>query len=61
MGKTRNSNDYLVVKPKMEDLNADEGLILTWILNKQDMRLWTGFIWLRIGTSAGSCEHGNER
>jgi hypothetical protein len=21
---------------------------------------WIGFIWLRIGTVAGSCEHGNE-
>jgi hypothetical protein len=22
--------------------------------------VWTGLIWLRIGTSGGSCEHGNE-
>lgn len=21
---------------------------------------WTGFIWLRVRTSGGSCEHGNE-
>jgi len=21
--------------------------------------LWTGFIWLRIGTSGGCCEHSN--
>jgi hypothetical protein len=22
--------------------------------------MWTGRIWLRIGTSGGSCEHGNK-
>jgi hypothetical protein len=22
--------------------------------------MWTGFIWLRIGTRADSCKHGNE-
>jgi hypothetical protein len=22
--------------------------------------VWTGFIWLRIGPMADSCEHGNE-
>jgi hypothetical protein len=22
--------------------------------------MWARFIWLRIGTSGGSCEHGNE-
>jgi hypothetical protein len=22
--------------------------------------VWTGFIWLRIGTVGGKCEHGNE-
>jgi hypothetical protein len=26
---------------------------------KQDMNKWTRFIWLRIGTGSGSCEHGN--
>jgi hypothetical protein len=24
------------------------------------VRVWTGFNWRRIGTSGGSCEHGNE-
>jgi hypothetical protein len=23
--------------------------------------VWTGLIWLRIGISGSSCEHGNER
>jgi hypothetical protein len=31
-----------------------------WILEKYDGRVWTGSIWLRIETSGGSCEHGNE-
>jgi hypothetical protein len=22
--------------------------------------VWTGLVWLRIGTVGGSCEHGNE-
>jgi hypothetical protein len=34
-------------------------LILTVDL-QQDMRVCTRFIWLRIGTSGGSCEQGNE-
>jgi hypothetical protein len=35
-------------------------IILKWILVKQDGMVWTGFIFLRIGTIAGSSEHGNE-
>ena len=30
------------------------------ILKKQDGRQWNGVIWLRIGTSAGSCKHSND-
>jgi hypothetical protein len=26
---------------------------LEWTLKKQDMRVWTGFVWLRTGTSGG--------
>jgi hypothetical protein len=43
-----------------EDLGVDEKIILEWILGKYDGKVWTGFLWLRIGTSGGSCEHGNE-
>jgi hypothetical protein len=25
-------------------------------LEKESMRMWTGFIWLRIGSSGGMCE-----
>jgi hypothetical protein len=34
--------------------------ILKWILTKQHMMAWEGFIWLRTGATASSCEHGNE-
>jgi hypothetical protein len=35
-------------------------IILKRIIEKQNGRLWTGFMWLRIRTS-GFCEHGNEK
>jgi hypothetical protein len=38
-----------------EDLGIDEEIIREWILGKEDVgvKVWTGFIWLRIGTSGG--------
>jgi hypothetical protein len=33
------------------DVGADEEIILEWILGKQSRKMWTGFIWLRIGTT----------
>jgi hypothetical protein len=36
-----------------EDLGVDGRIILEWISGKQDRKVWTGFIWLRIGTSGG--------
>jgi hypothetical protein len=35
-----------------EDLDVG-GRILEWILERQDGVVWTGLIWLRIGTSGG--------
>jgi hypothetical protein len=35
-------------------------IILRWILGKYDWVDWTGMIWLRIETSGGSYEHGDE-
>ena len=29
-----------------------DGIILRWIFSKLDVGAWTGFIWLRIGTSS---------
>jgi hypothetical protein len=36
-----------------EHLGIDGKIILKWILEKQVGKLWTGFIWLRIGTCGG--------
>jgi hypothetical protein len=43
-----------------EDLGVDGMILLEWILGKYDGRVWTGCIWLRMGTSGGFCEHGNK-
>jgi hypothetical protein len=36
-----------------EDLDVDGRITLEWILEKYDGKVWTGFMWLRIGTSDG--------
>jgi hypothetical protein len=36
-----------------EDIGADGGIILKWILGKQSEKVCTEFIWLRIRTSGG--------
>jgi hypothetical protein len=43
-----------------ENLVMDGNIILKLILDIQDGKVWTGLIWLRIGSVAASCEHGNE-
>jgi hypothetical protein len=46
----------LVSKLRKKDLSEDlevDGKILEWILGKLDGRVWTGFVWLRIGASGG--------
>jgi hypothetical protein len=35
------------------DLGVDGRIILEWNLEKMDGKVWTGCIWLRIGTSGG--------
>jgi hypothetical protein len=36
-----------------EDKDVGGWGILKWILERQDVMIWIGFIWLRIGTSGG--------
>jgi hypothetical protein len=40
-------------KVGLDDLGADGGLVLKWILKTGDRKVWSEFIWLRIGASAG--------
>ena len=37
----------------LEDPGVDERIILRWIFRKWDVVVWTGLIWLRIGTVDG--------
>ena len=34
----------------MEDPGLDGRIILRWVLGKWDVGVWTGLMWLRIGT-----------
>jgi hypothetical protein len=38
----------------VDELDVDAKIILQWILGKECGKLWTGFIWLRIGIGGGS-------
>jgi hypothetical protein len=57
MGEMRNTYNILAGKPEeknyLDDLGVDGRIIREWILGKSRGRVWTGFIWLRIGTSGG--------
>jgi hypothetical protein len=37
----------------LEDPCIDVRIILRWIFKKWDVGVWTGLIWLRIGTGVG--------
>jgi hypothetical protein len=32
----------------LEGLGIDGKIILTWIINKENARAWTGFMWARV-------------
>jgi len=57
----RNINEFWLVKPtglrSLGQLCMNARIRQMWIFNKWDGRACTEFIWLRIGTSGGSCEH----
>jgi hypothetical protein len=52
--------NFLKERDRSKELCRNEKLILKWMLEKQDGKVRKGFIWLRIGTSGGCCEYGNE-
>jgi hypothetical protein len=51
-GAYKISLENLKVRNHVEDIGADEKIILGWILGKQCGKVWTGFVWPRIGTSS---------
>jgi len=44
----------------LADPRVDARIYSEQTLKKWAVRAQTGLIWLRIGTSGGICEHGNE-
>jgi hypothetical protein len=54
MGESRDAYRVLVGKTEgknlLEDPDVDGRVILRWIFRKWDVEIWTGWIWLRIGT-----------
>jgi hypothetical protein len=62
-GREKDCIQGLAGKPKerdQEDLDVDGKIILKWTLEKLGGEIWTGFIWLRTQTMAGSSEYNNE-
>ena len=57
MGESRGIYRVLVGNLNERDYLGDPGVdgrvILRWIFRKWDVRAWSGFIWLRIGTGGG--------
>jgi hypothetical protein len=46
-------SDNLKGRRHSEDLGVDGEMIFEGILGKQGGKVWTGIIWLRIGSSGG--------
>jgi len=44
-------SENLKEKEHSEDVGIDGKIILEWILGKWSGEVWTGLLWLRIGTS----------
>jgi hypothetical protein len=55
MVEMRNAYKALVTKPEgkrpLEDMGIDGKIILEWFLGIYGGKMWTGCIWLSIGTS----------
>jgi len=40
--------------------NLGAGIILEWIFKMYDRRMYSTFLWVKIGRRGRVCEHGNE-
>jgi hypothetical protein len=47
-------------KREFGDFREGERTIILKLILKRSTSVWSGFVWFRIGPSAGCCEHGNE-
>jgi hypothetical protein len=56
----QNSDQNLKWEDNLEDPEVDGRIILEWILEKRSVRMWTGFIWVKVATSGGLLEYSNE-
>ena len=45
----------------MKDPGVDGRIILGWIFRKWDVGLWTGSIWIRIGTGGGLSQNPRKK
>jgi hypothetical protein len=52
-GRVEKCKQYFGWKTHFHELGIDVKIILEWILGKWSERVWTGCIWLRIGTNGG--------
>jgi hypothetical protein len=52
-------SEYLKERGKLEDEGVDGRIILKLTLKDQDMKAWTGFLWLSIEKIGGYSEHVN--
>jgi hypothetical protein len=46
-------NGYLKESDYLEDLGVDRRVILKWMLVRQGVKVWIGFIWLSIEDRVG--------
>jgi len=51
---------WKTTKPSVKFIDLSGRIILKWVLKKFDGKQWIGFVYLKIRTSGGCCDFGNE-